>query len=407
MTAKEPTIADAPAGKVAALVAQFPGPDELVEAASLVRDAGYRYWDTHTPYPIHGMDHAMGIRPTILPLMVFGGGMFGAATALLMQWWMNTVDYPYIVSGKPLFSLPAFIPVTFELIVLFAALTAFLGVLALNQLPQLWHPVFESRRFIRATADGFFISVEARDPKFDEASARRLLESAGAVAVDVCRMPATGREIPRWVLWGLAVVAALSMLPPLGIAWYRSGTKALPRVHTFLDMDVQPKYRAQAASSLFPDGMATRPPVPGTIGRDEMEDNTALYLGKTGDEWIQEFPVRVDMAAMARGQERFTIYCAPCHGLTGEGDGMVSRRATERAEANWVPPLSLHAESVRVQPVGQLYNTVTNGIRTMPPYASQMSVEDRWAVVLYVRALQRSQHATLEDVPPEMRNQLR
>ncbi|NUQ61612.1 MAG: DUF3341 domain-containing protein [Pirellulales bacterium] len=407
MAEKEPTIADAPGGAVAALVAQFAGPDELVEAASQVRDAGYRYWDTHTPYPIHGMDRAMGIRPTVLPWMVLAGGVAGAAAALLMQWWMNAVDYPYIISGKPLFSLPAFIPVTFELIVLFSALTAFVGVLALNQLPQLWHPVFQSRRFARATSDGFFLSIEARDPKFEESRAAELLQSAGAVAIDVCRMPATGREVPTGVYWGVATLAILAILPPLGVAWYRSGAKKLPRIHPILDMDAQPKYRAQAFNPLFPGGMASRPAVPGTIAQGEMDENTALYLGKLGEQWVDEFPVPVSMEAVQRGRERFNIYCAPCHGLTGEGDGMVSQRATRRAEPNWVPPLSLHAEPVRVQPVGQLYNTVTNGIRTMPPYASQISVEDRWAIVLYVKALQRSQHATLDDVPEEMREKLR
>ncbi len=407
MAEKEPSIADAPGGTVAAVVAEFPGPDELVEAASRVRDAGYRYWDTHTPYPIHGMDHAMGIRPTILPWMVLAGGIAGAAAALLMQWWMNAVDYPYIVSGKPLFSLPAFIPVTFELIVLFAALTAFLGVLALNQLPQLWHPVFQSRRFARATTDGFFLSIEARDSKFDETAVRGLLESAGAVGIDVCRMPGTGREVPTGIYWGLAVAAVLAILPPLGVAWYRSGAKKLPRIHPVLDMDVQPKYRAQAFSPMFPGGQASRPPVPGTIARNEIEDDPALYLGKVGEQWAGQFPIRVSLEAMERGQRGFNIYCAPCHGLTGEGDGMVAQRATQRAEANWVPPLSLHAEPVRAQPVGQLYGTVTNGIRTMPPYASQISVEDRWAIVMYVKALQRSQNATLEDVPAEMKERLR
>ncbi|NLX94970.1 MAG: DUF3341 domain-containing protein [Rhodopirellula sp.] len=407
MTDYPPTIADPEDSAVAALVAEFSGPDELIEAASQVRDAGYRHWDTHAPYPVHGMDRAMGIRPTILPWLVLGGGLLGASVALLMQWWMNAVDYPYIISGKPLFSLPAFIPVTFELIVLFAALTAFVGVLALNQLPQLWHPVFQSRRFERMTSDGFFLSIEARDAMFDEAGTRALLESAGAVAVEVCRAPTAGREVPKGVYWSLAVLAVLALLPPLGVAWYRSGAKKLPRIHPVLDMDVQPKYRAQAFSPIFPGGQASRPPVPGAVAKGEMEDNAALYLGRVGEKWVDEFPLRVSMEAVERGQRRFNVYCAPCHGLTGEGDGMVSQRATQRAEANWVPPLSLQAEPVRAQPVGQLYGTVTNGIRTMPPYASQIPVEDRWAIVLYVKALQRSQNATLEDVPAEMRDRLR
>jgi mono/diheme cytochrome c family protein len=396
-----------PPGQIAALVAQFAGPEELLEAASQVRDAGYRRWDTHTPYPIHGMDHAMGIRPTLLPWLVLGGGIAGAAVALLLQWWTNAVDYPIVVSGKPLFSLPAFIPVTFELIILFAALTAFVGVLVLNQLPQFWHPAFLSRRFVRATSDGFFLSIDVQDKQFDEQATTRLLEGAGAVAIDVCHEPTTGREIPAGLYWAVATLAVLAILPPVAIAWYRSGTKQLPRVHLVSDMDSQPKYKAQATSPLFADGRASRLPVPGTVAVGEREVNPALDEGKVGDQWVDAFPVRVDMQTIERGRERFNIYCAPCHGLTGDGDGMVAVRAAARAEANWVPPLSLHVDSVRQQPLGQIYHTITNGIRTMPAYGSQITVEDRWAIVLYVKALQRSQHATLEDVPEAMRGKLR
>jgi mono/diheme cytochrome c family protein len=105
---------------------------------------------------------------------------------------------------------------------------------------------------------------------------------------------------------------------------------------------------------------------------------------------------------MKRGQQRYNIYCAPCHGLAGEGDGLVAKRAQELQQGTWAfPPTSLHSEAVRPQPVGQLFNTITNGVRKMPAYGAQISVQDRWAIVLYVRALQRTQNARPEDVPPE------
>ncbi len=170
--------------RAAGLLAEFPSAEALVRAAGSLRDAGYRQFDAHSPFPVHGIERAMGIRPTVLPWLVLGAGLTGCAAALLMQWWMNAIDYPVLISGKPLFSLPANIPITFELIVLFSALTAFGGTLALNRLPQFWHPVFSSTRFRRATTDGFFISVEAGDPKFKEAATRELLASLGAEAVE-------------------------------------------------------------------------------------------------------------------------------------------------------------------------------------------------------------------------------
>jgi mono/diheme cytochrome c family protein len=110
---------------------------------------------------------------------------------------------------------------------------------------------------------------------------------------------------------------------------------------------------------------------------------------------------------LLRGQERFNIYCSPCHGLTGAGDGLVSRRADALQEGTWVPPLTFHGDQVRGRPVGHLFNTITHGIRNMPAYGAQIPAEDRWAIVAYVRALQRSQNATVADVPPDLRAGLR
>jgi len=104
---------------------------------------------------------------------------------------------------------------------------------------------------------------------------------------------------------------------------------------------------------------------------------------------------------MRRGQQQYNIYCAACHGLAGEGDGLVARRAQELQQGTWLPPTSLHSEPVRLQPVGQLFHTISHGVRKMPPYAAQISVPDRWAIVLYIRALQRTQNAKPEDVPSE------
>jgi hypothetical protein len=165
-------------------LAEFETVDGLYQAAQAMRDAGYSRWDAHSPFPVHGLDDAMGIRGTRLPWLVLGGGIAGAGLGLLLQWWTNAVDYPLNISGKPFFSLPANIPVTFETTILLSALTTVVGMLALNRLPQYWHPIFGSERFKRATSDRFFISVEAADPRFDAEATRRLLESLGAAGVE-------------------------------------------------------------------------------------------------------------------------------------------------------------------------------------------------------------------------------
>jgi mono/diheme cytochrome c family protein len=393
---------------VVGLVARFAGPEALVAAAEHVRDAGYRKWDTHSPYPVHGMDRAMGIRPTILPWLVLGAGIAGGLFALWLQWWANGVDYPIVASGKPRFAWPANIPITFELIVLFSALTAFGGVLALNQLPQFWHSAFAAQQFVRVTTDGFFVSIEATDPKFDEAATRALLESAGATAVETCHAPAEEAKMPAGVYWAVAVLAALALLPPAWIAKTRMTPSDKTAIMFITDMVNQPKYQMQQSSPLFADGRAMRPPVPRTVALNELESDPPFYQGKAaGGEFVTDFPVTVNDPLMKRGQERFAIYCATCHGLAGDGDGMTAQRATKRVEPNWVPPSQLYDPRLREMPVGQLFHTITNGVRKMPAYGVQIAPADRWAIVLYVRALQRSHAASIQDVPEDLRDKLR
>jgi hypothetical protein len=165
------------------LLVEFDDPHALVAGCARVRDAGYRRWDAHTPFPIHGMDEAMGIRGTRLPWLILAAGAAGLGAGLLMIWWMNAVDYPLNISGKPLFGLPAAVPVAFELTVLFSAFAAFLGMWVRNGLPRLHHPLLRHERFARATSDRFFIVIESADPRFEAAATRALLESLGGLAV--------------------------------------------------------------------------------------------------------------------------------------------------------------------------------------------------------------------------------
>jgi len=390
---------------LAGLVAQFTSPEALKKAAARVRDEGYTRWDAHSPFPVHGIERAMGVRRTILPWLVLGAGISGGMAAILLQWWTNAFDYPHIISGKPLFSLPANIPVTFELIVLLSGLTAFLGNLVLNKLPEFSHATFRSERFRRVTTDGFFISLDATDPKFDEAAARALLESAGAAAVDACRVAAPAR-LPAVVGWALLVLGVLATLPPVLTLWYRSIPKRSPRIHLIQDMDFQPKYKTQAASPLFADRRAMRPPVEGTVAVGRLREDEYFHFGRTQDGWARSLPMEPTDELIERGRQRFDIYCAVCHGYDGAGGGIVSKRAIERMEPDWATPVSFHSNAVRQQADGQLFHTITGGAGKMPGYAALIEPADRWSIVLYIRALQLSRNAAAGDVPDEIRRRL-
>jgi mono/diheme cytochrome c family protein len=214
--------------------------------------------------------------------------------------------------------------------------------------------------------------------------------------------------MPRWLISIVLVLVALSWIP-IALALRARTTKTTePRIHLVQDMDNQPKVKTQSRLMLFADQRGMRPPIPGTVARGSVIDDPALELGKTEDgEWIDAIPVEMSLALLERGRQRFDIYCSPCHGLVGYGDGMVAKRADQLQEGTWTPPSSFHTDLVRTRPDGHLFNTISNGIRTMPSYGSQIPVDDRWAIVAYVRALQRSQNATIDDVPADLRAQLR
>lgn len=167
------------------MMAEFGTPGEVYRAAEKFRDAGYTRWDVHTPFPIHGMEEAMGIKRTILPKIVAVVGLSGAGLGFLMQWWMSAVDYTLTVQGKPFNSWQAFIPITFECGILLSAFAALIGMLALNGIPRHNHPLMRKDRFLGCSEDLFVISVEAGDAKFDPEQTRRLLESAGGKNIDL------------------------------------------------------------------------------------------------------------------------------------------------------------------------------------------------------------------------------
>jgi hypothetical protein len=166
-------------------LAEFDTPDAIVKAAQAVRDAGYKRFDTHTPYPLHAMDEAMGLSDSKVGWIVLVAGLTGTLSAIAMMVWMNGIDYPLVIGGKPPVSIPTMVPIAFELTVLFSAFGAVFGMFHMNRLPRHHHPIFNSDRFASATDDKFFLSIEAQDPKFELSKTKALLESCQPVSIEL------------------------------------------------------------------------------------------------------------------------------------------------------------------------------------------------------------------------------
>jgi mono/diheme cytochrome c family protein len=165
------------------------------------------------------------------------------------------------------------------------------------------------------------------------------------------------------------------------------------------DMHDQPKYRPLRESEMFADGRSARPLVEGTVARGSLREDAAYFTGKSGGQYLTRIPVEVTPALLARGQERFQIFCSPCHGRTGRGDGMIVQRG-------YKAPSSYHVDRLRGMPIGYYYDVITNGFATMPDYAAQVAPADRWAIAAYIRVLQYSEHAPVAEIPAERRPQL-
>ncbi|PQO42000.1 quinol:electron acceptor oxidoreductase subunit ActD [Blastopirellula marina] len=435
--------------KLIGLMAQFDDPDALLAACEKVRKAGYTKTDAYTPFPLHGIDEALGIRPTILPWIVLALGIIGGTAGLALQYFTNAFDYPFLISAKPQFSLPANIPVIFELVILHAAIGVFLGMLVLNRLPTLANPLFRVPEFARATDDKFFLTVDVNDTNYKPNKTRELFDGfRGQTGVlEVFEDPSEGNLPPVLKYIGIAAVVA-ALVPPLLLWKAYNSTSTQPRINPIRDMDVQLRADTQTTmpQDIFADGRAMRPRIAGTIARGEWIDPvllTGIVPGSTEQpvaflqeeqppmeeaapmeeaeqpmedpaeeaapaaapaeepepNWVKIVPIDVNQSTLKRGQQRYNIYCAVCHGLAGDGDGLVSQRAIETEQATWVPPTNLHSEPVLAQPDGKIFNTITHGIRKMRGYGAQIPPEDRWAIVTYVRALQKTRTGTKQDIP--------
>jgi len=415
--AEAPAVPNGGDGELYGVLAEYDTPGELVAAARRVREAGYTDFDCFSPFPVHGIDEAMGIKRTILPVIIFFGGCAGCAGGMFLQWWMNAYNWPWNIAGKPSWSIPANIPIGFEATILLSVFASFFGMWIMNKLPQVWHPFFRLERFGRVSDDAFLLGIEAKDQRFDLDKTSQLLRDAGALEVERCYFESdpARKNMPKWITALIVSSTAFALIPFAIAAKARNSHSAEPHFHIFPDMDFQPKFKADTASDIFADGRANRGEIAGTIPRGSLEADTVFYQGIENvdgkADWTQTFPKALEItpALVARGQNRFNIYCSPCHGFDGRGEGAVRQRLKasggDWAVRNLVAPPGEPGGQVIKMPNGQLFNTISNGFATMQGYADQIPPRDRWAIVLYVRALERANNASFQDVPEaDLRN---
>jgi mono/diheme cytochrome c family protein len=376
--------------KLYAVTGLYNTPDEIIHAASEVASKGYKKFDVFTPYPVHGMDDAMKLKESRVGWVSFALGISGTGLAILMIWWMNGVDYKNIIGGKPFFALPPAIPITFEVTVLLAAIATVFGMLILfNKLPWINNPLQDTPFMKRVTSDKFGIAIEADDEKFSEKEIRALFSSTGAVQIEDVffyksnlyeKTPIFDKKFNAAVIVTAIVTAIVS---------YFTLNFILYDIQPFDWMWKQARIDAQASSEFFANDAGMRPPVEGTVPR-----NWLPYEYKGQPDSLVKFlanPLAVNMEVLKNGQTKYNTYCSVCHGYYGDGDS--------RLRGQFPNPPSMHTDRLRNLRDGNIYHIITNGQNVMPSYAEQIASDDRWAIIHYLRVLQRAKDAKDSDLP--------
>lgn len=369
-----------------AVLGLFDSADALMNAIPAVRARRLGRLEAYTPYPIHGMDDALGLKRSPLGGMVLVMGILGALTALGFEYWISAIDYPIVTGGKAPGSWEAFVPIMFEVTVLFATFTAGLGMLLLlNKLPFFGHPVLSSKAITAITRDRFALAIEADAGALDATAAREALAGAGAAQIevlpDVDRRPFLTSDYVLRTLGGIFAACVVS-----GLLMY-GAVKLFPVLPPMVHMLDQPRLNPQKADGFFKDGHGMQMPVAGTVARGY------LPLGVTSQEDAAALvnPLPRTKEAFALGRESYRRRCAVCHGALANGVGSLTA-------AYGAKPANLQATLFRDYPDGKIYWVIVMGKNAMPSHAADLSETQRWAVVHYVRALQRAQNAKDEDL---------
>lgn len=370
--------------KIYGIAVTFKTPDEIVKAAKLTSDSGYTEFDVNTPYPVHGMDKAMKLKPSKLGFVTLIMGLAGAALALMLMYYTMSVDYPMVIGGKPFFALPAFIPVTFELTVLLATLSTVGTMIALFfRLPDNKHPLHDTEYMKRVSADKFGLVIESTDEKFDESGVLTFLKNLNPLSTEIIYHP---EEVqypvlqPKFIMFLIAVAIVVS-----GGTYF--ALNKLTYMTPFNWMMDQEKLIPQKPSEIFADGRGMQLPVKGTVARGFIP---YPYIGQTNPIEVLANPTLPTKENLELGKAKYFTYCSPCHGYFADGDS--------RLRGQFPNPPTLHSKRAKDFSDGMIYHIITNGQNAMPSYAAQITRDERWAIVNYVRALQRAKNASDQDL---------
>ncbi len=370
--------------KIYGITATFKTPDEIINAAKKVSNAGYIHFDVNTPYPVHGMDRAMKIRPSKLGFVTLVMGLSGAAIALLLMFWTMSVDYPIVIGGKPFFALPAFIPITFELTVLLATLSTVGAMIALFfRLPDNQHPLHDTEYMKSVSSDKYGVVIESEDEKFNVKSVLDFLKTLNPISTEIVYYPQVEEYPifqPKFIMFLIAIAVVVS-----GGTYFT--LNKLTIITPFNWMMEQDRVNAQSSSEFFADGRGMRTPVEGTVAKGFIP---YPYKGQTNPTEVLANPFLPTKENIALGKAKYFTYCTPCHGDFADGDS--------RLRGQFPNPPTLHSKRARDFSDGMIYHIITNGQNVMPSYASQITRDERWAIVNYVRVLQRAKNASDADL---------
>jgi mono/diheme cytochrome c family protein len=374
------------ANKAFSVLGVFDSAQLLMQAIPEVKDKVPARLEAYTPYPIHGIDKALGLKKSPIGGMVLVMGLIGAISAMALQLWTSGWDYPQMTAGKPYFSWEAFVPIMFELTVLFATFTAGLGMLLLlNRLPLFRHPMLRSASLPLITRDKFGLAVESSGSELDVERISALLTNSGAKTIEVIEEPA-----PRGLV---SIGFVMSVLLGIGIssaaAGYLTywGIKLFPVSIPMVHMLNQPRLDPQRSEPFFKDGIGMRMPVPETV----MRGSSPYTVRNQDDAGVLVNPLPSTKSVLTQGRQAFTNYCSVCHGIVGNGKPTLTA-------AYGAKPANLAAQSMVDLPDGKIYHVIVRGKNTMPDYSAELTDSERWTVVHYVRVLQRALNARDEDL---------
>jgi len=371
------------------VTAIFETPDSIMESTKKVEQSGYKNFDVHTPYPLHGMFQAMKLPPSPLGYFALVLGLTGAFAAFALMTYIMTTNYPMIISGKPFWPIPAFIPVTFEVTVLLASVGSVLGMLfILFKLPNNSHPLHNTEYMKKVSSDKYGICIEAKDEMFDIEKIKEYFSSIGGKEIEVVYYDNETLNFKPNIFdikfVGFLIIAAVLV----SAATYVLLNK-LMYVSPFDWMMHQQKIAAQVPSEFFgKDDFSMRMPPNEAVPRGHLPYQFAGNVELAEAELIN--PILPTEQNLKAGEKKYDIYCSPCHGFHGVGDA--------RLNGHFPNPPSLHSEKARKWKDGMFFHIITEGQNSMPSYSSQLTTEEKWQTVLYIRALQNAMNAIKEDV---------